>query len=246
MKFEKELIQAKFIRRYKRFLVDVELGDGTVATAHTSNTGSMKSCLEPGAEVFLSESNNHDRKTRYNFEMIKINESWIGINTIVPNILVHEALINNAIVDLSGFDFIKKEVNYGNSRLDFKACNKLDTCYIEVKNVTLKEREFALFPDAVSKRGAKHLGTLMGIKSKGMRAIMVYVIQRMDVTKFAPAAETDPFYSKKLAEAILSGVEVIPVQAKVSPSEIRLERILPVFIEGEVVPNTFKIHSFNS
>ncbi|MCF8371175.1 MAG: DNA/RNA nuclease SfsA [Bacteroidales bacterium] len=233
MKFTKQLVHGKLIKRYKRFLVDVELDDHSLITAHTSNTGSMKSCIEEGAEVYLSEIDSPNRKTRHTWEMIKINGQWVGMNTSVPNILVYEALCNKSIPGLTQYSHIQREVTYGHSRLDLMATNDKETCYIEVKNVTLKEGQYARFPDAVSKRGTKHLESLIEIKKEGMRAIMLYIIQRMDVVVFSPAIEIDPVYAYKLAEAVAAGVEVFPVQVKVSPTEISLVRILSFELEGK-------------
>lgn len=232
MKFTKQLVHGRLINRYKRFLVDVELDDHSLITAHTSNTGSMKSCIEEGAEVYLSESDNPNRKTKYTWEMIKINGQWVGINTYVPNILAYEALHDKSIPGLSDYTHVQREVTFGNSRLDLMATNDKETCYIEVKNVTLKEGHYARFPDAVSKRGTKHLESLIEIRKEGMKAVMLYIIQRMDVDVFSPAIEIDPVYANKLAEAVAAGVEVFPVQVKVSPTEISLFRILPFEING--------------
>jgi sugar fermentation stimulation protein A len=235
MKFPTALVHGKFIKRYKRFLVDIELDDKSIITAHTSNTGSMKTCLEPGAEVYLSESNNPSRKTRYTWEMIKINGLWIGINTTIPNLLTYGAIRDKIIPGLDQYSEIIKEVTFGKSRLDIVASNESETCYIEVKNVTLKDGKYARFPDAVSSRGLKHLETLIEIKKTGARAVMVYIIQRMDVEIFSPAWLIDPDYTRKLNEAKDSGVEVFPVQAKVNPKEIAPVKILPFELEGKIV-----------
>lgn len=235
MKLRTALVHGQFIKRYKRFLVDVELDDQRIVTAHTSNTGSMKSCIEVGAEVYLSESDNPKRKTRYSWEMVKIDGNWIGINTTIPNLLAYEAIRDQAILGLHQYLKVQREVTCGNSRLDLMASNDNETCYIEVKNVTLKEGRYARFPDAVSKRGAKHLEKLIEIKKQGIRSVMLYIIQRMDVEVFAPATEIDPVYAHKLKEAVEAGIEVFPVQAKVDFTEISLIRILPFELEGRVV-----------
>lgn len=227
MKFEKPLIKGKLIRRYKRFLADIELEDGTVVVAHCTNTGTMKTCIEEGAAVMLSQHDDPKRKTKYTWELIFINGGWIGINTLIPNKLAFEALNTGTIQKLRGYTSIKREVKYGESRLDLMAENEHEKCYIEVKNVTMKQGKFALFPDAVSSRGLKHLNTLVNIKQNGHRAVMLYVIQRMDVVLFGAAKKIDPVYADKLTEAFESGVEIIPVQAIVSPDEIFLGKTLP-------------------
>jgi sugar fermentation stimulation protein A len=226
MKYPTQLIHGQLIRRYMRFLADITLDSGDVVTAHCTNSGSMKSCLEDGAEVFLSPVTDPNRKTRFTWEMIKINGDWVGINTSIPNILAYEFLLNNTIPGLQGYTHVKREVKIGDSRLDIYAEKPGEICFIEVKNVTLKEGNMALFPDAVTIRGQKHLQTLMEIKKQGFRAVMLYVIQRMDVEAFGPAAEIDPKYALLLKHAIEKGVEVFPVQVKVNPEQITYERLL--------------------
>ncbi len=227
MTFSAPLIPGKLIRRYKRFLADVELESGETVVAHCTNSGSMKSCIEVGAEVYLSPASDPKRKTQYTWEMIKINGKWVGINTGIPNILAFEAIKNQQIIGLKGYTDVRREVKYGNSRIDIYAQNETEKCFIEVKNVTMKEGRFARFPDAVTTRGKKHLETLMEIKAAGMRAVMLYVIQRQDVEIFAPAREIDPDYAEALIRAFASGVEIFPVLAEVSPQKIEIIKILP-------------------
>ncbi|MBI9059499.1 MAG: DNA/RNA nuclease SfsA [Labilibaculum sp.] len=227
MIFPNKLVHGKLIRRYKRFLADVELDNGEVVIAHTSNSGSMKSCLEEGAEVYLTYVDDPKRKTKYTWEMIKINGSWVGINTAVPNLLVAEAVKNHQIKELAGYSFVKREVKFDDSRFDVFASNDEEECFIEVKNVSLRVENYARFPDAVTIRGRKHLNTLMKVKQEGKRAVMVYVIQRADVDVFAPAVDIDPEYAKTLKEAHENGVEVYPIRAIVSPEKIELGELLP-------------------
>ena len=227
MKFEKPLTHGRLIKRYKRFLADVKLDSGEIITAHCTNSGTMKSCLEDNAEVYLTPVNDPKRKTKFTWEMIKINNDWIGINTENPNKLAFEAVKNGKIEKLKGYTEVKREVKFDDSRFDVMARNEYETCFIEVKNVTLKEEYYALFPDAVTTRGKKHLETLIKVKEQGMRAVMLYVIQRMDVSIFAPAIEIDPEYAKTLKKAYEKGVEIIPIQAKVTPEKIELIKELP-------------------
>lgn len=226
MKFDKPLVHGYLIKRYKRFLADIKLDDGSIITAHCTNSGSMKSCIEEGAEVYISDSMNPARKTRYTWEMIKINGDWVGINTSNPNKLAVEILRNNLLPKLSGYTTIKPEAKYGDSRFDVYAENEFEKCFIEVKNVTLKDDIYARFPDAVTERGQKHLETLVKAKSEGFRAVMLYIIQRTDVEFFAPAFNIDPKYASKLKTAEKSGVEIIPLQVKVSPLGIEPVRVL--------------------
>lgn len=230
MQFKTDLIHGKLIRRYKRFLADIELDDGTAVIAHCTNSGSMKSCIEEGAEVYLSPADDPKRKTRFTWEMIKINSNWVGINTLVPNRLAFEALSEKLIPGLDKYDFVKREVKWGDSRFDLTATNEEESCFIEVKNVTMKVGDAALFPDAVTSRGLKHLETLIRVKAEGMRAVMLYIIQRSDVNHFGPAEEIDPDYAKGLRKAAAAGVELFAVQALVSPSGITLGRRLPVVL----------------
>ncbi len=227
MKFKTPLVQGKLIRRYKRFLADVELESGEIVIAHCTNSGSMKTCIEEGAPVYLTPVNDPKRKTKFTWEMIFINEDWVGINTSVPNVLAFEAIRDGEIEKLKGYTDVKREVTFGDSRFDIFAENSCEKCFVEVKNVTMKEDEFALFPDAVTTRGKKHLETLIQVKKQGIRAAMLYVIQRMDVEKFGPAKEIDPDYAAALKKAYAAGVEVIPVQAKVTPEEIKIVKELP-------------------
>jgi len=230
MKFESPLIPGKLIRRYKRFLADVQLEDGSVVVAHCTNSGSMISCIEEGARVFLSPAKDPKRKTRFTWEMIEINNSWVGINTSIPNQLVFEAIRDQEIPQLTGYTFVKREVKFEDSRFDVYAENEHEKCFIEVKNVSMKVGEAALFPDAVTSRGRKHLETLIRVKEQGIRAVMVYVIQRMDVNSFGPARHIDPDYADALGKAQNAGVEVIALQAKVSPEEIQIVGELPFTI----------------
>lgn len=227
MKFKEKLVHGTLIKRYKRFLADVMLDDGTVVIAHCTNSGSMKSCLENGAEVYLTPVNDPKRKTKFTWEMIKINGDWVGINTGNPNKLAYEAVSNGTIPELEGYTNVKREVKFGDSRFDVFAENENEKCFIEVKNVSLKEGSYAKFPDAVTTRGQKHLRTLIEVKKNGIRAVMLYIIQRSDVDVFSPAKDIDPEYAKVLKEAVSAGVEVIPMQAKVTPGNIELVRKVP-------------------
>jgi sugar fermentation stimulation protein A len=227
MKFEKSLIHGKLIRRYKRFLTDIELDNGKIVTAHCTNSGTMKSCLENNAEVYMTPVNDPKRKTKFTWEMIKINNNWVGINTANPNKLAFEAISKNLVPKLSGYDIVKREVKFEDSRFDIYCENSHDKCFVEVKNVTLKEDNYARFPDAVTTRGRKHLETLIKVKQQGMRAVMLYIIQRIDVDIFAPASAIDPQYAETLEKAYKKGVEIIPIKVKVSPKKIEIINELP-------------------
>lgn len=236
MKFKNKLTHGRLVKRYKRFLADVILDDGTLVTAHCTNSGSMLSCLEENAEVWLTPVDDPKRKTRFTWEMIRIGGDWVGVNTSNPNKLAMEWVSEGVIPGLEGIVRLRCEVKWEDSRFDLYG--ELDTgqkgagsgggIFIEVKNVTLREGDRALFPDAVTERGRKHLNTLVRVKKSGLRAVMLYVVQRMDVRIFSPAREIDPAYGKALDAAVRQGVEVIVAQARVTPFGIEYHRALPV------------------
>lgn len=231
MKFSGTLIKGRLIRRYKRFLADIELENGEIVVAHCTNSGSMKSCLENGANVYLSPVDDPKRKTKFTWEMIMINNDWVGINTGWPNLLAFDAIKNHEIERLTGYTDVRREVKYDDSRFDVYCENENEKCFVEVKNVSLKNGDYALFPDSVTTRGQKHLKTLMKVKQEGYRAVMLYIIQRSDVHIFAPAKSIDPDYAALLKEAFNNGVEVIAIQAKVTPTEIRLSKELNIELD---------------
>ncbi|MEN8230193.1 MAG: DNA/RNA nuclease SfsA [Bacteroidota bacterium] len=239
MKFKQDLVHGHLVRRYKRFLADVILDDGSEVTAHCTNSGSMKSCLEEGAEVWLTPVDDPKRKTRFTWEMIRIGGDWVGINTSNPNALAFEWVGAGVIPELEGLSGLRREVKWEDSRFDIYgeiagAAEEISGevlergCFIEVKNVTMKKGNRALFPDAVTQRGRKHLNTLIRVKQAGLRAVMLYVVQRMDVRIFSPAREIDPAYGEALDEAVRRGVEIMVAQARVNPEGIEFHRMLPV------------------
>lgn len=228
MIFDHPLIHGRLIARYKRFLADIRLDDGTTVTAHCTNSGSMKSCLEEHAEVYLSQSLNPNRKLPYTWEMIKINGNWVGINTSNPNRIAFEILESNWIDELPGFKTLRREVNYGDSRFDIYGETENQKWFFEVKNVTLKDGKFALFPDAITTRGQKHLNTLIKAKAEGYHVSMLYIIQRTDVDIFAPAWNIDPAYAEELIKAFEAGVKLYAIQVAVTPESIEPLRLLPM------------------
>lgn len=229
MKFEIPLNPGKLIKRYKRFLADIELDSGEIITAHCPNSGSMKTCDNPGWKVMLSESDNPKRKYKFTWEMVHNGKCWVGINTIIPNIISEKAIKSNDIPELSGYDEIKREVKYGNnSRIDILLKSGNELCYVEVKNVTLVEEDGNYyFPDSVTNRGLKHLHELMEMKKQGHRAVMMFVIQRSDGKIFKPAAHIDQKYAEGLKNAYENGVEILVRQADVTPTEINLNKKIP-------------------
>ena len=232
MQFLKPLVHGKLIKRYKRFLADVELDSGDIVVTHCTNSGSMKTCIEVGADVYLTYVDDPKRKTKYTWEMIEINADWIGINTGIPNILVYEAIRDQKIDGLNTYTEAKREVKFEDSRFDVFAKNDKEACFIEVKNVSMKVGEYARFPDSVTTRGKKHLETLIRVKESGIRAVMFYVIQRSDVSIFGPAHDIDPSYAKALKKAVENGVEVFAYQAEVKPEGINLVKQLPIDLDN--------------
>lgn len=231
MLYSRKLVEGRLIRRYKRFLADIQLADGVI-TAACPNTGSLMGCCEAGSRVWLSESDSATRKYRHTWEIVEVGKVMVGINTGLPNALVSEAISNGTIGELAGYSSIRREVAFGEerSRVDLllEGAGRAD-CYVEVKNVTAAaSRGVALFPDCVSERGSKHLRELVRLKAKGLRPVQLYCVQRGDVGEVRPADGIDHEYGRTLREAIAAGVEVLAYRAKVSPREIRLAERIPV------------------
>ena len=232
MEYPDPLIPGRLIKRYKRFLSDIELADGSVVTAHCANPGSMMGLKEPGSKVWLSPARNPERKLRYTWEIVEADGNPVGINTSLPNGLAEEAIVAGRIAELTGYPELKREVKYGkNSRIDLllSGDGKPD-CYVEVKSVTLRRGDLAEFPDAVTARGAKHLVELSDVVASGNRAVMLYVAQRGDCQSFGIAGDIDPTYEAAFKAALTSGVEAICYACKVTPEAIELQAPLPISI----------------
>lgn len=234
MEFHPPLSPATFIKRYKRFMVDVRLPNGDVITLHCPNTGSMKNCLVPEAPVWYSDSQNPKRKYPCTWEVVEIEPGVrVGVNTHGANALVQEAITKGVIKELQGYSDLRREVPYGeeNSRIDFLLREGDAHCYVEVKNVTLwEEDKVAYFPDSVSARGTKHLRELITMVQGGYRAVLVFCVQHTGATSVAPADHIDPLYGETLRLAAKSGVEVLAYQAAIAPEAIILDKALPVLL----------------
>ena len=239
MKFPDPLIPGRLIKRYKRFLSDIELESGEIVTAHCANPGSMMGLIESGSLVWLSPSRNPNRKLKYSWEIASAEGEPVGINTSLPNAIVADAISAGKIPELAGYTDLKREVRYGkNSRIDIlldgrEQGSSKDTpsppCYVEVKNVTLKRGpEAAEFPDSVTSRGAKHLEELGDAVEAGYRAVMFFLVQRADSSGVAIAGDIDPNYETAFRRALSRGVEVLCYDCKVGPEEIELNRALPM------------------
>jgi len=239
MIYEKELYEGILLRRYKRFLADVIVNNEQL-TVHCPNSGSMAGLVEKGNPVRISGPYGNKRKYAFTLEQICITREdgkkvWVGVNTAIPNKIVHEALKNKFITGFEDYNTVRPEVKSGDhSRIDFFLSEGgLPPCWIEVKNCTLVQADphdkttinkgaIATFPDAVTSRGTKHLNELMRRKSMGERAVMIYTVQRSDANSFSPAYSFDPTYSENFWDAVNAGIEVIPIKAKVSKSGIIL------------------------
>ncbi len=228
------LIPGRLIRRYKRFLADVALDAGETVTAHCPNSGSMKACSEPGRPVYLSFHDNPRRKLKYTWELIQMPGSLVGVNTLTPNRLVHHAADRGAIKALRGYDAVTREVAAGSgSRIDLMLeGRKTGRCYVEIKNCTLVADGVAMFPDAVTARGLKHLRALQKLAAAGSRCVMFFLIQRMDAAVFRPADHIDPAYGAMLRQAARNGVEILVYDTAVTLKDIRLNREIPHDLSG--------------
>ena len=224
--------QGILLRRYKRFLADVQLNDGSEITIHCPNTGSMRNCLYPGESVWFSTSDNPKRKYAHTWEQAASDEGHIiGINTGRANALAAEAIEAGVITELNGYGILRREVKYGceNSRIDLLLENEgKPACYIEVKSCTLLEEGQGYFPDAVTTRGQKHLRELMEMVKQGHRAVLLFVVQHTGITSVSAAKHIDPDYAELLTQAHQSGVEIIAYSSELSPMGARLIKSCPV------------------
>jgi sugar fermentation stimulation protein A len=217
-----ELVPGILLKRYKRFFADIELANGEIVTAHCPNTGPMTGVCTVGSAVYLSKSDNPQRKLAYTWEMIQVGKTWVGVNTALPNRVIKLALEQELFPELAGqYTTIKSEVPYGSdrkSRIDFLLTDERTgkTLYLEIKNTTYSQAEIALFPDTVTTRGQKHLRELMALLPDA-QAIMLYFINRQDCTHFAPSDKMDATYGKLLRDAVVRGVRVLPYRFEVSP-----------------------------
>ena len=225
MNFKEILISGEFIKRYKRFFVDVKIGN-KIVTAHCPNTGSMMGLLKTGNRVWISESNNSKRKLKYTLQIIEVEKSKVGINTHLTNKIVLEALKNGRIKDFSNLENLKQEVKFGEkTRFDFLIKRKKRKSLIEVKNVTLSRRSgIAEFPDAITSRGLKHIKELLKAHKKGFKIYILFVIQRNDCNKLEFANDIDPDYCKMLKKAVKKKLNILCFDCKFSTKGIKLNR----------------------
>jgi sugar fermentation stimulation protein A len=224
MEFKTPLLHGHLIKRYKRFLADIELEGKGFITAHCPNSGAMQGLSDPGTPVWVSHSPNPARKLPYTWEMAEVNSTYVGANTSHPNFLVTEALQAGSIPELQGFAELKREVSYGkNSRIDILLTHPSgQLTYVEVKNVHLKRDNRAAFPSSVTARGAKHMRELVDMVEAGHQAYIIYVVQRNDCSAFEIAGDIDPFYQEESLKAFGKGVKPLVYACDISPKGITL------------------------
>ncbi len=236
MDLPRPLHEGRLIRRYKRFLADIDLGGETV-TAHCPNPGAMTGLDTPGLRAWISRSDDPKRKLPYTLELLEADGGLVGIHTGRPNAIVAEAVTAGTIPELAGYATLRREVRYGaNSRVDLLLDDPArGPCYVEVKNVHLRRMDgpnpgAAEFPDSVTARGAKHLEELAAMVGAGYRAVMMFCVQRMDCDRLVAAADIDRRYAEGLARAVAAGVEAIAWDCAITPERIILRRPLPVIV----------------
>ena len=231
MNFDTILISVEFIKRYKRFFVDVKVNGKTI-TAHCPNTGSMLGLLKKGNKVWLTKSNNPKRKLKYTLQIIEDDGNKVGINTHLTNKIVLNALKENHFKELDKNMEIQSEVKFGeNTRFDFLITKKNYKAFIEVKNVTLsRSNGIAEFPDAITTRGAKHINELIKASKKGFKIFLAYIVQREDCKKFIIASDLDPEYSKLLSKAVNKKLKLLCYDCKFSSKGIKLNKQIKIKI----------------
>ena len=233
MNFEKTLISGEFIKRYKRFFVDVKINNNIV-TSHCPNTGSMMGLLNEGNKVWLSKSENPKRKLKYTLQIIENKKSKIGINTHLTNKIILDALKHKLIKDFQNTERIQQEVKFGkNTRFDFMLSYKKKKTFVEVKNVTLSRRNgIAEFPDAITSRGLKHINELLRASKLGYDIYLLFLIQRNDCKEFSLAKDIDPEYTSCLLKGVKKKLKVLCYDCKLSSKGIKLNRKIKLKLNG--------------
>ena len=230
MQFPQPLEHGVLVQRYKRFLADVVLDDGTEITAHCPNPGAMLGLNSPGYGVWLSHSPDPKRKLAHTLQLVEADGGLVGVNTLLPNKLTAEALATGVIAEVAGYDQVRAEVRYGQaSRVDFLLQGDgRPACWLEVKNCHLSRTQgLAEFPDCVAARSSKHLRELEAMVAAGDRAVSLFVVQRMDCEAFSACYDLDPVFAKGLDHAAEAGVEVLVYACDVSVDGVRIARRLP-------------------
>ena len=235
--YENKLVLGKFLARPNRFLAEVEV-DSKIVTAHIADPGRLKELLIPGQPVYLLPKSNINRKTQWQLLLVKQGETLISLNSQLPNQLIANALQLEKIKELTGYNYIQPEYTIGSSRIDFALGKKptkdrifVPECVVEVKSVTLVKDKVALFPDAPTKRGVKHVKELILLKESGVRAVLLFVVQRNDADIVKPNLITDPDFSKALENAKTAGVEILAYRTLLTTEKIILKESIPVVID---------------
>jgi sugar fermentation stimulation protein A len=226
-------LEGRLIRRYKRFLADVLLPDGREITVHCPNPGRMLGTQDPGSPVRLSVHDNPKRKLRHTLEMIHVDDVWVGLHAARANDVAAAVFDAEAFAPFAGHAKLEREVaSPDGSRFDFRLTRLVPapTCWVEVKSVTLCAERRARFPDAVTERGRRHLEHLVARVRAGERAAVLFVVQRADADSVAPADDIDPAYGAALRRAVSAGVEAHAFSVEVTPTALRLSRVLPVLL----------------
>jgi sugar fermentation stimulation protein A len=227
-------LRGRLLRRYKRFLADVETEDGGKLTVHCPDPGSMRGCAVPGAAVRCSVHDDPRRKLAHTLEMIRVGRIWVGVNTTRANTVAARALAAGTVPALRGYARVQREVRAGDrTRLDFLLTGRRDDprpAWVEVKSATLAEGRTALFPDSVTERGRRHVERLAELARDGQRAVLLYVVQRADCLRVAPADAIDPAYSDALRAAVRAGIETFALGARVTARGITVTGRLPVVL----------------
>ncbi len=235
MEFATPLIPARLIRRYKRFLADVILPDGSEVIAHCPNPGSMLGLADEGMKIWLEPNDDPKKKLKYGWRLVDHeNGHFTGVDTSVPNRALKAALIAQEVAGLPAYDLVRPEVKYAqNSRIDFLLTGQGADTYVEVKSVTLsRQTGLAEFPDSVTKRGAKHLDALAQMVGEGHRAVMLYLVQRTDCAALTLAADIDAAYHRAFVQARAAGVQVQVFDCAINPRGVTLRRALP-FVDDD-------------
>lgn len=232
MPFNEPIMYGRFIKRYQRFFMDILMDDGSIVTAHTPNTGSMMGLLEPNSRVMLSKSLDPKRRLSFTAQAIHINNTWVGINTHLPNKLVKSSLSHPLLKELHHYGRVKAEARYGKdlrSRVDLYLSDHPNKApvYLEIKNVTLKIGASAQFPDAVSTRAQKHIEDLLLVKEQGFNSSLIFIVQRSDCQFFTPARHIDSDYADLLTRAHSNGISIRALSTSIDENGLSLSHEIP-------------------
>ncbi|HHW68186.1 MAG: sugar fermentation stimulation protein [Epulopiscium sp.] len=229
MKLNYEICYGTFIKRPNRFIAHVNVS-GKEVICHVPNTGRLKELLYPGVKVMLSYHPSSTRKTNYELRMVQKENSWISIDSQLPNALAHEAVLSGIIEELKGYPVIKKEVSYSNSRFDLQLMGEDGICFVEVKGVTLEKDQWSFFPDAPTERGRKHIDEMIHAVNNGYRGAILFVVQIEYAKGFSPNVAMDPAFAQKIKEAQGAGVKILAYRCSIAPDEVKIVESIPVKI----------------